>query len=127
VNPEGDQFEALSVRLIGPVPQPPQDVYADVYQTVILSPAATIGVGGAEEILPASSLRVVAMIQPLDDDIVVSDNMSDANSGRGATIPKTNTAPWPIQGSGAVYAWVAGNMAGAQSRISVSAVYRVRQ
>lgn len=120
-------FEALAVRLTGPVPQPPRDVYGTVYQTVILQPPDK-GVGAAEEILPASPLREIAWIQPLDDDIVISDNKSDAESGRGTTIPKTNTAPYPVQDSGAVYAWAAsGSLAGASSRISVSTVYRVRQ
>lgn len=120
-------FEALAVKLIGPIPQPPQLVYADVYQTVILLPAP-LGVTPAEEILPASPLRSIAWIQCLDDDMVISDNQSDAAAGRGITIPKTNTAPWPIQGSGAVYAWpAAGTLAGAQSRISVASTYMVRQ
>lgn len=122
--PSGDTFEALAVRLIGPVPQPPRPVDGTVYQTVILLPAST-GIAAAEEILPASPLRIIAWILALDDDIVISDNQSDATNGRGATVPKTLNAWTPIQDSGAVYAWAAsGALAGAQSRISVMSVYR---
>ena len=76
----------------------------------------------AEQILPASDDRDIAWVQPLDDNAVISDNMSSAANGTGTTIPKGNNQPYPVQHSGAVYVSVP-VMAGATSRITVAAVY----
>lgn len=122
-SPRGDQIEPLAVRLVGPVPQPLIDVFSDVYQTVILIPASA-GNPSWEEILPASPARVRAWVLAIDDDMLISDNASDAANGRGATIPKTLTAWTPIEGAGALFAAPAGAMVGPQSRVSVISVYR---
>lgn len=119
--PRGDQA-VLAVKLIGPVPQPPVDVYGTVYQTVILQPPSAGNLGG-EEILPASPARLIAWILAIDDDIFVSDNRSDAEASKGSFVPKALSAWTPIQDSGAVYAF-APTMAGASSRVSVMTVYR---
>lgn len=92
-------------------------IYRTLYNTLLLTSA-----GDAEEILPASDNREIAWIQPLDDDCVVHGLASDAARGNGTRIPKANNAPYPIQDSGTVYVAVP-VMAGASSRITISAVY----
>lgn len=85
-----------------------------VYQTI------TFRTGDlTQPILPASGKRIVAYVQAITDNVVISSNASDAANSVGLTIPAANTAPWPIYDSGPVYA--SGTAAG---QLSVMAVYR---
>lgn len=100
----------------------PEWVYNTVYGTV------TLIVGDAhKQLLPVSSAghRVCAWVQALDDDVVISGNESDATKGSGTIVPKTNTTPYPLNDSGAVFVAVTA-IAGAQSRVTYSATYRTR-
>jgi hypothetical protein len=78
-----------------------------------------------EQLLPASDEREIAWIQPLDDNVNISDNGSSAVAGSGTIVPKGNNQPYPVQHSGAVYVSVP-VLAGASSRITVTAVYLAR-
>lgn len=91
-----------------------------VYHTVILTADE-----GAQHVLPASNDRVAAWIQAIDDDIVINGKLAEAANGRGAVVPKANTAPYPVTDSGPVYAGVITALTGTNTaRVAVSAVYR---
>lgn len=94
--------------------------HRSAFYTITLSQA-----NDAEQLLPASDEREIAWVQPLDDNIVVSDNQSDCAKGTGTVIPKNNNQPYPIQHSGALYV-SAPVLAGATSRITLTAVYLAR-
>jgi hypothetical protein len=112
------EFHTLGVRLVEPPPQRRERVYG-TYRIVTVTTSDP-----SSQLLPASEDRVCAYVQALDDDVVLSNRESDANAGAGTRVPKTNTAPWPIYDQGVLYAAVP-VLAGATSRISVSAYYRV--
>lgn len=92
-------------------------IYKATYFTITLQAA-----GDAEPLLPVSSNRVIAYVQPLDDNAVINSLPSDAARGTGLVIPKTNGQPYQIQDSGSLFVAVP-VMAGASSRITVCAVY----
>lgn len=78
-----------------------------------------------QEILPASEDREIAYVLALDDDIVINTKMGDAQNGAGMLIQHTNPVPYPIRHDGVLYASAQTfSGAGANSRVSVSAVYR---
>ena len=92
-----------------------------VYQTVRLTSSEP-----AAPVLPQSDRRIIAFVQALDDDLIISGNQSDASNGAGATVPAANGSPWPVLDSGAVYAYAAtySGGSGTYSRVSVTAIYR---
>jgi hypothetical protein len=102
---------------MGSTGQKPTVERRTVFYTIILTAA-----NDAEQLLPASDDREIAWVQPLDDNVVLSDNMSSAASGTGTVVPKGNNQPYPVQHSGAVYV-SAPVMSGATSRITMTAVY----
>jgi hypothetical protein len=113
-----------TVEKVTPVPvhvtNPPQStgkIYRSVCWTLTLTAA-----NDAEELLPQSDNREIAWVQPLDDNVVINENGSDAARGNGTIIPKANNAPYPVQTSGTLYV-AAPTLAGATSRVTVSAVY----
>jgi hypothetical protein len=120
ITPEGDQH-VLAVHVTNhpapPAPRTPR--YRAVYYTVTLTDA-----GRSEQLLAAATDRHCAYVQPLDDDVAVSGNQSDAASGTGSILPKTNTQPAVLADSAAVYV-AAPTMAGATSRVSVIDVHCV--
>lgn len=76
----------------------------------------------AKQILPASAGRVSAQVQALDADVTLSGNESNAASLSGTTVPKANTAPWPVEHDGVVFAGA--SLSGTSTaRVSVTAVY----
>lgn len=98
-----------------------------VYRTVVLTADDP-----TQEILPASSSRVCAYLQALDNDVMLGpDDATVRAKGNtaaapqlnpsGATLPKANTAPWPIEDSRAVWAGV--TTTATNSRVSITAVY----
>jgi hypothetical protein len=119
-----DQYEpdvhTLDVRVVAQ-PKPVQERLYGRYRIATIT-----DVDEAVDLLPASEDRICAYVQPLDDDVVISGNRSDAESGAGTRIPKANTSPYPIYDQGVLY--VAAPVIGATtSRVSVSATYRVAQ
>jgi len=120
-----DQYTDVSVIPVRVVEQPapaaPPRLRA-VYQTVTLT-LGDLETVASQEILPASDKRVSAYVQPLDDDIVIAGNESDARNGAGTTVPATNLAPWPINDQGSVFVACLA-LSGPTSRIAVCASYR---
>jgi hypothetical protein len=123
------EFTPLPVHVLSMPATPPRRKVRTTFRTVIVNGAnATVaGKSGSPgiastELLPASDLRDCAYVQALDDDIIVSTNESDARAGTGTLIPQSNTAPWPIHTTEAVYVAVR-QMAGPMSRVSVTVDY----
>lgn len=116
----GAAYHVMDVRVVEQPAAPPAEVLTGRYLLVTLTDVDT-----AEMLLPQSHNRVCAYVQPLDDDVVIAGQASDAENGSGTHIPKTNTSPYEVYDQGAVYVGVP-VMAGASSRVSVSATYRGR-
>lgn len=114
---QGDNYEVLAVKLVGPVPEPKRPRYRTVYTTHVFTAAKE-----SRQLFSVSDQRVSAMIQPLDDDLTINGKSSDAKAGNGAIIPKANNEPWPIMESGDLHGSIQ-VMAGATSRVTVTAVY----
>lgn len=86
----------------------------------------------AQCILPDDDKRVIALVQAIDNDIVLGPTNAVAGSTvntvagvpqpNGAYIPKANTAPTPVKGGNAVWAGI--TTAGSNSRVTVIATYR---
>lgn len=117
-------YEPIKVHVVSAPPQTPAGRcrYRCTYQTVKLTAAES-----AQPVLPTSDDRVMAYIIPLDDPVVVSNNLSDAQNLTGATLPKAlDTGSYvPIQDSGPVHVGAATfSGAGGVSRVTVVAVYQ---
>lgn len=109
---------SAAVPLTAKTPAPPE--YYTVYNTVELTADDP-----AENILPASPDRVGALVQALDDDIVITGNLAQARDARGTVVPMANTAPYPVTDTGPVYAGVVTALSGTgTARVAVSATYR---
>ena len=92
--------------------------YITAYYTVTLESINT-----PEVLLAASDSRCVAYIFPIDDDVYVDSNRSDAAKGVGAFIKQNILgAPWPMYDNGTVYV-SAPALAGSTSRITVFDVH----
>lgn len=93
--------------------------YRTVYNTVILSADDPV-----LELLPDSDFRVSATVQALDADVVIGNNKAQGGRGSGTVIMASNTSPWPVCDSTAVYVAAVAALTGATTiRVSISAVY----
>lgn len=118
----GPQYEPIPVHVVSAPAVKPEEITA-VYLTVELQLVDTDTVASSL-LLPASTKRVGAYVQALDDDVIISGNESDARKGAGTVVPHTNTTPWPINDHGVVYV-ACRQLGGAKSRVSLCAWYRV--
>lgn len=109
---------SAAVPLGAKTPAPPE--FRVVYSTAVLSSDDP-----AQNILPASPDRVSALVQALDDDIVIAGNLAEARNANGTVVPKANTAPYPVTDTGPVYAGVVAALTGTETaRVAISATYR---
>jgi len=86
----------------------------------------------AQCILPENGKRISALVQPIDNDIVLGPSKavvaSPANTvasvpqPNGAYIPHTNTQPYEVKGSNVVFAGI--TTTASSSRVTVIATYR---
>jgi hypothetical protein len=99
-----------------------------VYRTIQLTASEP-----AQEIMAASDKRLIAWVTAIDADIIISDNKSDVQAGRGSYIPcvipaatKPNlAAPYPVRDCRVIYAAAVVAPTGTNIlRVSVTAVYR---
>ena len=105
---------------------PPRRRRRTEYLTVVLTADEP-----QQVILPASGARVGALVQALDNDIVLGGDLSKVQAKNnlvastpypsGTLVPKANTRPWPVDDNGAVYAGA--TTTASSSRISITAVY----
>jgi hypothetical protein len=72
-------------------------------------------------LLPAAPERRCAYIQATGGDVILCKDESSAQQLQGSLLPKTNTAPWPFPGQGAV--WIAQAQAGDTCKVSFTADY----
>lgn len=104
--------------------------YRAEYETFVLTSA-----DGAQCILPQDEDREIAYVQPLDNDIIIGpsrgvvaaavNTAAGVPNPNGSYIPKSSTVPYPVRDNGPVYAGI--TTTASNSRVSVTACYRVRQ
>lgn len=125
-------YEPVKVHIVStevvpqPAPKPKRKNRRTVFETVVLTANEPVQI-----ILPSSDARVKAYIQPLDNDIVLTSSKAQAQASAntetnvpfpsGTYLPKSNTAPYPVEGNDAVYA--AATTTATSSRVSIQAVY----
>ncbi|MGH3283221.1 MAG: hypothetical protein ACRDPD_00795 [Streptosporangiaceae bacterium] len=73
-------------------------------------------------LLPADDRRECAWLQATGGDVYLCDNQADAEKLAGSILPASGTAPWPVNGQGAL--WVAQAATGAVCIVSCTADYR---
>lgn len=86
----------------------------------------------AQCILPEDARRVSALVQAIDNDIVIGpskgavaapvNTVANVPQPNGAYIPKANTAPTPVKGGNVVFAGA--TTTATESRVTVIATYR---
>lgn len=115
-------IEAVRVHVAGSdvplgAPAPPKRTRRTVFLTVTLTADDP-----AQPVLPASDGRIRALVQALDADITLAATQGNAASLTGTVVPAANTAPYPVEHDGAVYAG-AGVTGTDTARVAVTAVY----
>lgn len=110
-----------------PAAGPPAARYRTMFETYVLTAGDPVMC-----ILPEDSSRYCALVQAIDNDIVLGPSAGVAGSAvntvasvpnpNGAYVPKANTAPVRLEGGNAVFAGV--TTTATASRVSVIATYR---